>query len=317
MVTDLHEVARNPYISVVVPLWNERENVKPLYDRLTKVLSSQGWTYELVMVDDGSSDTTFDELKKIALADKSLRIIRFTRNFGQHQAVLAGFKVAKGEFVATLDADLQNPPEEIPRLVQALGREYDIASGLRTHRKDPLLRRISSLFVNWMMSRLTGVKLRDYGCMLRVYRRRAVELITQCREHTRFITVLASWLGLSIVEVPVDHHHRYAGRSKYTFLKLLTRNIDLLTGFSVLPIQAISVLGIVIAFAGFAVGAVLIAWRLLYGPGPSGLVSLVALLFFLLGLQLLALGVIGEYVGRVLIQIYDRPQYVIRETVNE
>ncbi len=236
--------------SVVIPLFNEEGCVEELHRRLFEVMNGLGGNFEVLYVDDGSTDGTRAILDRLESEQPAVRVIRFTRNFGQHPAVYAGYDHALGETIITLDGDLQNPPEEIPKLVEKLAEGYDMVTGVRATRHDSIFRTLPSKFVNWMIGKLTGVPLKDYGCLLRVYRRSVIEMLQRCREQTVYFTALISWLGIRIAEVEVAHAPRAAGRSKYNWLKLIRMNFDLLTGFSILPIQIISLGGLIVACSG-------------------------------------------------------------------
>ena len=300
-------------VSVVVPVYNEQENLPELLERLTKVLSGLDRTYEMVFVDDGSSDGSVAWLRERARQDKHLGVVEFQANFGQHAAVFAGLEAAAGDAVVTLDADLQNPPEEIPKLLAALDEGHDVAAGWRSNRQDPLLRRVASYLVNRLMSRATGVNLHDYGCMLRAYRCEVVDCLCACAERSSFIPALANVFARSVVEVPVEHAARARGDSKYSLRKLVSLNYDLLTGFSVLPIHWVSSMGLLMALAGFASGAFLLLRRLLMGPEAEGVFTLMAVLFVFTGLQLLAVGMVGQYIARTYSEARARPRYVVRK----
>ena len=246
----------------------------------------------------------------------SLRVIRFNRNYGQHAAVFAGMERARGDVIITLDADLQNPPEEIPRLLERLGEGHDVVGGARVTRHDPWFRRAASRAVNRATSAIVGVRMTDYGCMLRAYRRSVVEHIVSCQEISRFIPALANTFAASVSEVPVEHAPRRAGRSKYGLLRLLRLNMDLMTGFSLLPIQAVSLAGVLVAALGLAFAIFLGLRRLLVGPEVEGVFTLFAILFFFVGLQILALGLIGEYIGRIYQEVRRRPRYVVTEILS-
>jgi undecaprenyl-phosphate 4-deoxy-4-formamido-L-arabinose transferase len=299
-------------LSVVVPAYNEAANLPELLRRVTAAVSSLG-TCEVIIVDDGSSDESWSVLSRAAAADAHVVAIRLQRNFGQHPALTAGLTMARGEVIVTLDADLQNPPEEIPRLVERLGPDCDVASGWRRARKDTWLRRLPSRMVNVVLRRATGVQLHDYGCMMRAYQRRVVELLLALPERSRATTGLVSWLGVRIVEVPVAHDPRRAGRSRYRFWKLLKMNFDILTGFSTGVLQAVSVTGIAVSVLGFAAAIVLAVWRITQGAGPVGLTTFLAVLMFLAGMQVAAIGIVGEYVGRIFMQVQGRPYYIVAE----
>jgi undecaprenyl-phosphate 4-deoxy-4-formamido-L-arabinose transferase len=244
-----------------------------------------------------------------------IRALQFQRNFGQHQAIFAGFKAAKGKVMVTLDADLQNPPEEIPRLVAKLDEGYDTVGGWRENRQDSIFRRLPSQLVNTVMSRVTGVKLRDYGCMLRAYRRSVVDSINQCQESSSFIPALANLFAHRVAEIPVGHAERERGTSKYGLIKLLRLNFDLMTGFSNLPIHLVGFLGVAIALLGLFFGLFLFIRRIFVGPEVGGLFTLFAILFVFVGLNTLGLALIGAYVGRIYREVRGRPRFVIRQTL--
>ena len=221
-------------LSVIIPVYDEAPSLAALHARLSAVLQELGKAYEVIYVDDGSRDGSGQLLREIYAQDRAVRVIRLIRNYGQHAAVLAGFEQARGEILVTLDGDLQNPPEEIPKLLDKLSEGYDAVGGWRETRRDSLFRRAVSLFINRAISRLVGVRLRDYGCMLRAYRRPVVEDILQCRERATFIPALATLFAGAVTEIPVAHDPRRAGRSKYGLVGLLRLTFDLLTGFSLL-----------------------------------------------------------------------------------
>ena len=304
-----------PDYSVVIPLYNERGCIDELHQRLHAVMEREvDGSYEILYVDDGSSDGTEVVLDELEATIPQVKVVRFARNFGQHPAVYAGFDQAQGNVIITLDGDLQNPPEEIPKLLAKLAEgKYDMVTGVRTGRQDSILRTLPSRFVNWMIGKLTRVPLKDYGCLLRVYRREVIETLRRCGEQTVYFTALISWLGVRVAEVEVKHAARGAGRSKYNWLRLITMNFDLLTGYSIFPIQVISLGGIALSLVGFAaaLGCLL---AVVLAPGVYTWVALgLSALFFLFGLQLVALGFIGEYIGRVMIEVKHRPYYVLAE----
>ncbi len=301
------------YLSVVIPLYNEAITVEKLHERLSGTLESLGKPYEVIYVDDGSTDGTTEILQGLHKKDPKVKVVVFNRNYGQHAAVVAGFERAAGEVMVTLDGDLQNPPEEIPRLLAKIDEGYDVVGGWRIGRRDSIVRRALSYMINQVTSSIVGVKMKDYGCMLRAYRREVVDRICQCREVSSFIPVLANSFARSVVEIPVGHSPRSSGRSRYTPFRLLRLNFDLLTGFSLLPIQAVSLAGIVVSFAGLGFAVFLGIRRFFVGPEVEGVFTLFAILFFFVGLQILALGLIGEYVGRIYMEVRRRPRYVVRE----
>lgn len=302
-----------PYLSIVIPLFNEQDNLKALHQSLCQVLRGIGKPYEIIYVDDGSTDSSLQILKDLQTHDPHVLIVEFSRNFGQHSAIFAGFDQTRGQIVVTLDADLQNPPEAIQALVEKIEAGYDVVGGWREDRQDPFFRRAASWLVNRLISWSTGVRLRDYGCMLRAYRHDIVQQIGKCSEISSFIPALANTFARSIAEIEVPHRDRQQGQSKYSLLRLLRLNFDLLTGFSLLPIQAISGFGLLVAVAGVLFSFFLFVRRLIVGPEVEGVFTLFAILFAFIGIQILALGMIGEYVGRIYNEVRKRPRFVIKE----
>ena len=315
-VAPLQTTLPEPYISVVIPVYNEAENLRELGERLMRTLAGMDRSFEIILVDDGSGDRSWEILTELhEKYPENLRALQFNRNFGQHQAIFAGFQAARGQVMITLDADLQNPPEEIPRLVAKIEEGYDTVGGWRENRRDSLFRKLPSQLMNVVMSRVTGVKLRDYGCMLRAYRREVIDSINQCHESSSFIPALANLFSRRVAEIPVGHAERERGQSKYGLIKLLRLNFDLVTGFSNLPIHAVGFTGVAIAFLGLLFGFLLILRRLFVGPEVEGVFTLFAILFVFVGLNTLGLALIGEYVGRIYREVRGRPRYVIRQTL--
>ena len=270
-VAPLNIPSPDPYISVIIPVYNEAENLRELGERLMQTLSGMDRPFEIILVDDGSGDRSWEILTELhAKYPENLRALQFNRNFGQHQAIFAGFQAARGQVMITLDADLQNPPEEIPRLVAKIEEGYDTVGGWRENRRDSLFRKLPSQLMNVVMSRVTGVKLRDYGCMLRAYRREVIDCINQCHESSSFIPALANLFSRRVAEIPVGHAERERGQSKYGLIKLLRLNFDLVTGFSNLPIHAVGFTGVAIAFLGLLFGFFLIPAAPVRGAGGGG-----------------------------------------------
>ena len=305
-----------PEISVVIPVYNEEDNLEELGERLIRTLTGMGRAFEIIFVDDGSTDRSWQLLTDLnSQYPVNVRALQFHRNFGQHQAIFAGFQAARGQVMVTLDADLQNPPEEIPRLVAKLEEGYDTVGGWRENRQDSLFRKLPSLLVNYLMSRVTGVKLRDYGCMLRAYRREVIDSINQCQESSSFIPALANLFSHRVTEVPVGHAERVRGKSKYSLIKLLRLNFDLMTGFSNLPIHMVGFMGVGIAVLGLLFGLYMFIRRIFVGPEVQGVFTLFAILFVFVGLNTLGLALIGEYVGRIYREVRGRPRFIIRNTL--
>jgi len=298
-------------LSVVIPVYNEERNLDALYARLAPVLDRTGRPYEVIFVDDGSADRSLDVLRRLHAAHRAVRIIALNRNYGQHAAVFAGLDHARGEVMVTLDADLQNPPEEIPRLLAQVEAGHDVVGGWRRIRRDAWVRRFLSWCINRLTSTMVGVDMHDYGCMLRAYRREVVERLRGCREISSFVPALANSFARSPVEIPVDHDRRADGRSHYGPVRLVRLALDLMTGFSLLPVQVVSLAGLGIALLGVGFGAFLLVRRLLVGPEVEGVFTLFAILFVFVGMQILALGLIGEYVGRIYLEVRRRPRYVV------
>jgi undecaprenyl-phosphate 4-deoxy-4-formamido-L-arabinose transferase len=321
-VVPLNIASPEPYVSIIIPVYNEEENLGELGERLIKTLTGMNRPFEIIFVDDGSTDRSWEILAELCNPSGprypdhvQIRALQFNRNFGQHQAIFAGFQAARGRVMVTLDADLQNPPEEIPRLVAKIEEGFDTVGGWRENRQDSLFRKLPSLMVNRLMSYVTGVKLRDYGCMLRAYRREVVDSINQCQESSSFIPALANLFSRRVTEIPVGHAERERGKSKYGLIKLIRLNFDLMTGFSNLPIHLVGLLGISIAVLGLAFGFFLFIRRLFVGPEVEGVFTLFAILFVFVGLNTLGLALIGAYVGRIYREVRQRPRYIIRQTL--
>ena len=299
-------------VTVVIPVFNEAANIDLLHKRLSETLQQIGRSYEIWYVDDGSSDGSLERLREIARTERGVGVIELTRNFGQHAAVLAGFAASSGEIVVTLDADLQNPPEEIPKLLAKIDEGYEVVGGWREERQDPFFRKAASRLINEMTSVAVGVKMNDYGCMLRAYKRGIVRQIVDCDERSSFIPALANSLAKRSAEIEVGHADRFSGSSKYGLMKLMRLSFDLITGFSLLPIQLMSLTGIVVAVAGVGFGVFLLIRRFFVGPEVEGVFTLFAILFVFVGIMILAVGLVGEYVGRIYLEVRRRPTYRIR-----
>ncbi len=311
----MEEAAMNSQsmISLVIPVYNEERNLAMLMERIMPTMSAMGRPFEVILVDDGSRDSSLDILRGFTESPE-IRVVELTRNYGQHAAILAGFSIVRGEIVVTLDADLQNPPEEIPRLITAMEEGgFDVVGTIRKGRKDSFFRIIPSKIVNMLARKITGVRMTDWGCMLRAYRRPVVERMISCHEHATFIPALATHFGKRVTEIVVAHEERHGGKSHYPLRKLINLQFDLVASFSDFPIKLIMYGGIAMATLGVCFGTVLAVARLVYGAlwAAQGVFTLFAILFAFVGFQFFALGVIGEYIGRIYREVRKRPEYVI------
>ena len=301
-----------PAVSVVIPVFNESASIPRLHARLHQVLQQLGRSFEIVYVDDGSTDRSLEELLLVQGWDPAVKVVTLARNAGQHAAVLAGFAHARGAVVVTLDADLQNPPEEIPRLLAEIDAGHDAVGTRREGRHDPFLRRAISAVVSRLASLAVGVPMTDCGSMLRAYRRPVVDEILRLAERALFIPALGAWLARRPTEISIRHEARVAGRSRYSPLRFMQLGFDLMTGFSLVPIQLVSLAGIGVALLGIGFGAFLLVRRLVLGPESEGLFTLFAILFVFVGILIFAVGLVGEYVGRIYAEVRRRPSYVVR-----
>ncbi len=306
-------------ISVVIPVYNEEKNLPLLMDRMEAALRSMDRPYEIIFVDDGSRDRSLEILSGFA-GRKGVRVVELTRNYGQHSAVMSGFSIVRGTIVVTLDADLQNPPEEIPGLVRAMEEgNYEVVGTVRRMRRDSAFRTIPSRIVNAMTRKITGVRMTDWGCMLRAYRRAVVDRMVESQEYSTFIPALATLYAKRITEIPVAHAERHGGVSNYNLARLLSLQFDLLTSFSEFPLKLLLYLGTVLAVGGMAVGLLLGVLRLVYGAAWAeyGVFTLFAILFFFVGGLFFALGIMGQYVGRIYHEVRKRPRFTIRKVHGE
>ncbi|MGB5932195.1 MAG: glycosyltransferase family 2 protein [Anaerolineae bacterium] len=315
---------REVRLSVIIPLFNEEENIEPLYLRLKEVLEGLEIDYEMVIIDDGSTDTGFAILKRLHKADHLLKVVRLRRNFGQTAAFAAGFDHARGQIIVTMDADLQNDPGDIPLLLEKIEEGYDVVSGWRVKRRDPFLtRRLPSMVANFLISEVTGVRLHDYGCSLKAYRRQVVKNVHLYGELHRFIPAIASWMGISIAEVPVAHYPRRFGKSKYGLSRTIKVLLDLLTvrfllSYSTRPIHIFGSLGLLASFVGIILGLYLGGVKfLLHQDIGSRPLLLLSILLVVIGAQMITMGLLGELVVRTYHESLDKPIYVVRELLGE
>ena len=299
-------------LSVVIPVYNEEAVLAALFERLYPALDALGITYEAVFVNDGSRDRS-----ATLLADQFhrrpdvTRVVMFNGNFGQHRAILAGFEHSRGERIVTLDADLQNPPEDIHLLLEQMDAGHDYVGSIRRRRDDVLWRRVASRAMNRIRERTTRIKMTDQGCMMRAYSRRIVDTINQCNELHTFIPALAYQFAQNPTEVVVGHEERFAGESKYSLYSLVRLNFDLMTGFTVMPLQLFSLVGMLVSLGSGALVVILGVRRLVIGPEEGGLFTLFAIAFLLIGIALFGIGLLGEYIGRIYQEVRQRPRYVI------
>ncbi|MCS6762723.1 MAG: glycosyltransferase [Candidatus Protistobacter heckmanni] len=302
-----------PELSVVIPVYNEEAGLDALFERLYPALDALQTSYEVIFINDGSRDRSPDLLAaQYQRRADVMRVILFNGNYGQHMAILAGFEHARGDVVVTLDADLQNPPEEIGRLLDEVHAGHDYVGTIRRNRQDAWFRRKASKAMNNLREHITHIRMTDQGCMLRAYNRNIVDTINQCREINTFIPALAYTFSSNPTEIEVGHEERFAGESKYSLYSLIRLNFDLVTGFSVLPLQVFSLLGMLLAIGSAALFILLVVRRFVLGAEVQGVFTLFAITFFLMGMLLFGIGLLGEYVGRIYQQVRARPRYVVQ-----
>ena len=302
-------------ISIVVPVFNEVDLIEELLSRIKKVCGELGRTYEIVIVDDGSTDGSYEKLKIFQANDNSLRIVKFTRNFGQQAAVLAGFRISKGDIIVQLDSDLQNPPEEIPKLLSAMSENIDLVTTTHRKRLDSALRVMGSRCLLKIGQMLFGDAVKLNLSSFRALRRSVVKKIEVCKDRSRYMAVLMSWMGLPTAEIEVEHHERKKGNTKYSILNLLILSWDLVTGYSSFPLRTVTYMGMFGALLGFLMMAFLLFQRIVNGILIEGFVVLLAVFAFFAGVQLLSIGFLGEYLGRVHHQIQERPDYIVEKVI--
>ena len=307
-----------PFLTIIVPVCNEEECLPILHERITKVLSDYGKPYEILFVEDGSTDGSFEILRGLHEGDPHVRVIRFARNFGQQMAITAGLQHARGEVIVLIDADLQTAPEEIPKLVDKLREGYDIVYGARTNRQDSVMRKLGSRAVSYVIKRLTGAGVPDSASGFIALDHRFVAAVNQFNEKSRYLSALFSWLSYGrTASVSVSHHERHAGPSRYRFFQLAALGVNLICNFSTVPLRIALGIGFAFMMIGFLGFLGLLLAHGISGPWNSEPhCFIVALLFLLSGVQLFASGIIGEYLGRIYREVRDQPNYVVREMLD-
>jgi undecaprenyl-phosphate 4-deoxy-4-formamido-L-arabinose transferase len=305
-------------LSVVIPVYNEEAVLAALFARLYPALDKLGVRYEILFINDGSRDRSPAMLADQYHARPDVtRVILFNGNFGQHRAILAGFEHSRGERIVTLDADLQNPPEDIGLLLEKMDEGYDYIGSIRRQRNDSMWRHLASRMMNRLRERITRIKMTDQGCMMRAYSRRIIDTINQCNELHTFIPALAYQFAQKPTEVIVGHEERFAGESKYSLYGLIRLNFDLMTGFSLVPLQLFSFLGMAISMCSAVLVVYLGLRRLIIGPEEGGLFTLFAIAFLLIGVALFGIGLLGEYIGRIYQEVRKRPRFLISAILEE
>jgi undecaprenyl-phosphate 4-deoxy-4-formamido-L-arabinose transferase len=314
--------AMNPQLSVIIPIYNEQAGLAALFARLYPALdalaANELVSYEIVFINDGSRDNSVSILaEQYRQRPDVTRVVLFNGNYGQHMAILAGFEAARGDIMVTLDADLQNPPEEIGRLVAKIREGYDYVGSIRRKRQDSAWRTVASKMMNRLRERITNIKITDQGNMLRAYSRNVIDLINQCREVNTFVPALAYTFARKPTEIVVEHEERAAGESKYSLYSLIRLNFDLVTGFSLIPLQMFSMLGMMMSIASAVLVVLLLIRRFLLGAEAEGVFTLFAIAFFFMGVILFGIGLLGEYIGRIFQQVRARPRYVVQAILQQ
>lgn len=309
--------AEQPEISIIIPVYNEEESLRTLLDALLPVMRSLERAYEIIFVNDGSKDASFGILYDFHTTQTEVRVIDLNGNYGQHMAIMAGFELARGGKILVMDADLQNPPEAIPHILVKMDEGHDVIGTYRVGRKDPLFRKTASKIVNKITNRIAKLQISDYGCMMRGYDRRIIDIINASCEKTTFIPALAQKFAVNPVEIPIPHRERENGTSKYGLIRLIRLNFDLMTSFSIAPLQLVTMSGITVSCVSFLLVCYMFLRRIFIGPEVGGVFTLMAIQFLLTGITLMSLGVMGEYVGRIHREVSRRPRYIIRKVFDK
>lgn len=304
--------------SVVIPVYNEQDCLDELVTRCLKACETTGKKFEIILVDDGSRDRSVEIMTEAAEKnDGKIVACILNRNYGQHSAIMAGFSLVTTDLVITIDADLQNPPEEIPNLVAKADEGFDVVGTIRANRRDTMFRKTASFIVNKVAQKATGVKMKDYGCMLRAYRRNIVDAMLSCNERSTFIPVLGNSFARETCEIIVGHSHRAAGDSKYSVWKLINLQFNLLTCMTTFPLRLLSIIGGCVSMLGVLLGAHIVVMRFIHGDAytQGGVFTLFAVLFFICGFQMVGLGLLGEYIGRIYYDVRARPRYFVEKII--
>lgn len=301
-------------ISMIVPVHNEEETLEMLHSRLASVLRDLGESYEIIFIDDGSTDSSLRVLKELHGKDPKVKLISFTRNFGQHPALTAGFDHARGDVVITIDADLQNPPEEIPKLLAKLDEGYEVVFGVFYHRKDSAFRRAGSAFSKWVLSRIMPVPVTNLSGF-RAVSGKAVRQLRLLDEKSKFLDGLLCWMGYRVGTVEVEHFARQAGKTKYNPVKLVAMWVTMLVSFTDMPLKIATFGGFLLGIVGILMALVYLVRYFSYGYAVPGFATIVILVTLFAGIQLFCLGILGEYIGRVNKGVKNRPEYIIRDTL--
>lgn len=308
----------HPYLSVVIPVYNEEASLETLYNRLMPALDALGKSYEVILTNDGSRDHSSQILMTLhQRRPDEIRVIEFNRNYGQHMAIMAGLSHARGDVVVTMDADLQNYPEDIAKLLEKVEEGYDVVGGYRENRQDKFWRIAVSRLHNWLRMKLTRIQMKDEGCMLRAYTRDVVDHMIQCKENSTFIPALAVSFASNPTDVPVRHAARAQGESNYNLYKLIRYNFDFFANFSKVPLEFFTIIGFIVAFCSVLLFLYIMIGRIFHGPDENGVFTLFAILYFLIGILLMGLGIVGEYIGRIQEDVRKRPRFIIRRILEK
>ncbi|MGB9715884.1 MAG: glycosyltransferase family 2 protein [Thermodesulfovibrionales bacterium] len=303
-----------PDFTVIVPIKNEEENIPELYSRLTTQMEKLG-THEIIMVDDGSTDRSWQIIKELNARDSRIKGISFSRNFGHHIALTAGLDYAKGDTIIFIDGDLQDPPEEIPKLYAKFKEGYDLVYGIRTKRQDNIFKKIPSYLFWWILRKFSDVNMPQGQTMLRIMSRRIADVIREMREHARFIHGMMAWAGYTASTVEIKHNPRLKGKTKYNLPGMFKLAFHAVTSFSTVPLRLATYLGFISSFISLVVGIYFIYLKIFYGIPVLGYASIIVSIFFVGGIQLLVLGIFGEYLGRTYQEVQKRPLYIIKEYI--